>query len=140
MSFSRVTEPNGAWVLDNPTSDGDNKLNENFIMLDELYSTYVNKQEHDNGDVSGQTEIDWSLSDFHSITLTGDVTLNFDVSSLTGARYILLKIKQDNVGSHSVTWPIDVYWQSGSPVSINSGADEVSIIRFYFDRTNIFQI
>lgn len=60
--------------------------------------------EHDNGNLTGTATIDWSVSNFQYLTLTGDCTFTFS-NPVSGGRYIL-----QVAGAHTPTWPSNVRW------------------------------
>lgn len=62
------------------------------------------------GSTSGLT-VDWSLSNNFEYTITTDVTISF--SNDSNGQTLVMAIKQDGTGGHTVTWPSSVQWAAG---------------------------
>jgi len=88
-------------------------------------------------EVSATASIDWSQGNKQSITLTEDVTLTF--TDPDGPCNLILKIVQDSVGGHNITWPSNVKWEGGNTPDLSSDeGNSVRIASFYFDGTNYY--
>lgn len=88
-------------------------------------------------EVSATALIDWTQGNKQSITLTGDVTLTF--TDPNGPCNLILKIVQDSVGGHNITWSSNVKWEGGNTPDLSSDeGNSVRIVSFYFDGTNYY--
>jgi len=72
---------------------------------------------------SGTPLINWSLSNFHSITLAGNPTFSFYNDKDGGA--IHLAIKQPSSGNNTVTWPSGINWVEGSAPILATGVNKI---------------
>ena len=80
---------------------------------------------------SGAAAIDWGLGNAAALTLVENTTLSFTAPAHPG--HLTLKVTQDNVGGHGVTWPGEVKWPGGTPPSLTASADAVDLVNFYYD-------
>lgn len=80
---------------------------------------------------SGSYTVNWAKGHLTRITLDGDITFTFS-NAIDGQKYIL-QIKQDNVGSHAVTWPAEVRWSDGNAPTLTTAASGVDYIGFIYD-------
>lgn len=76
--------------------------------------------------------LDLALGNDHEITLTASCTLTI-THPFSGN--ITLKIKQDATGGRTITWPRSCI---GTPPTLNSSANAVTIVRLYCDGTNLY--
>jgi len=77
------------------------------------------------GNISGATNLDLSLTNHFTCTLTGNVTFSFTnvpVSPTSIMLPIVLWTKQDGTGSRTITWPGTVNWQNAiTPTPTTTG-------------------
>lgn len=92
--------------------------------------------EHDDGNSSTADTIDWTTSNKHKSTLTGNCTFTFTAPN--GPCNLVLKLVQDATGSRTVTWPAAVHWSGGTAPTLTTTASKVDIITFYYDGTTYF--
>lgn len=71
--------------------------------------------------------LDVSVSNVYSLTLDDDCTLTLQ-SSQDDTAEITLVLIQDGTGGRSLTWPDTITWESGSEPTINSEADETTVL------------
>jgi len=90
--------------------------------------------EFDDGTAGTTDTIDWTNGNKHKSTLDENVTYSFTAPA--GPTNLVLRIIQDGSGTNTVTWPATVKWPGGSAPTIASGANEISIVSFYYDGTN----
>lgn len=100
---------------------------------------------HDASDVALQTfhseesvsgaNVDWSASNFQTITLTADTTLTF--TSPGGVAMLQLRVVQDATGGWSITWPT-IKWEGGSAPSLTGTAGSEDLVFLYFNGTSYY--
>jgi hypothetical protein len=69
--------------------------------------------------------VNFSASDFHSITLTGNPTLAF--SNANVGQVVRIELVQDSTGSRTVIWPT-VRWSGGSAPTLTTTASKADLI------------
>lgn len=69
-----------------------------------------------------------------NLTLTGNCTLTFPTA--TAGKSFLLVLKQDAIGSRTVTWPAAVKWPGSTAPTITSTASKADLYAFTADGTN----
>ena len=80
----------------------------------------------------------WDDGSIQEVTLDGNRTIANPTNKKEGATYILF-IKQDSVtGSRTLTWGTDFKWSGGTAPTLSTGTDEVDIISFICDGTNMY--
>ncbi|NBU33872.1 hypothetical protein EBZ38_03215 [bacterium] len=79
--------------------------------------------------------IDWSSATTYALDLVAPITLTFQ-NPVEGGCYII-KIKQDAIGSHTVTWPIDIKWSGGSP-TLTGLANSIDMVTMIFMDGNYY--
>ena len=85
----------------------------------------------ENATVTGTVSIDMNNGNVHSITLTGNATLNFDNPIATGdSSSFTLIAKQDGTGSRVITWPGTVKWAANTPPTLTTTANRYDILAF----------
>lgn len=82
--------------------------------------------------VTGATTIDLTAANVHEHTLTGNVSYTF--SGETGGSHpgnsFTLIVQQDGTGGHTITWPTEVQWASGTAPSLSTGANDKHMLGF----------
>lgn len=81
---------------------------------------------------AGTTEtIDLSDGSVHVITLDENVTFTFSNPVATGrASSFTLILRQDGLGTNTVTWPASVKWAGGAAPTITADASAVDVLTF----------
>jgi hypothetical protein len=102
-----------------------------WILVGITATTMHFPEEFDNGNSGAADTIDWSVGNKQKSTLTGNCTFTFSPEP-SGPCDLTLRLIQDATGGRTVTWPADVKWQGSAP-TINSAADAVTVIHFYYD-------
>lgn len=83
------------------------------------------------GNITGSVTADYSLGNFYSGTLTGNVTFTFSNPPASGLLGVwTFELTQDGTGGRTVTWPAAVKWPSGTAPTL-SAANKVDIITLY---------
>ena len=111
-----------------------NDFNTSDITVNSLTSntTIVYDSEY-----AASSSLNWNNGNKQSITLTTDTTLTF--TNPSGATNLVLKVVQDSVGGHSITFPSSVKWEGGNaPDTSSDSGNAIRIFTFYFDGTNYF--
>jgi len=86
--------------------------------------------ENDLGDVSGVTQIDWSLSPFHRMRMVGETNIIMTgLPTKPGWHEITVQFLEDPTGGHPVFF-FDIFRNSPVPV-IRKGANRYTIVKFY---------
>ena len=116
------------------TPKGTGKLVQNGPVNHGDFNVYFT--EHDDGNSSTSDTIDWTLSNKHKSTLTGNCTFTFTAPN--GPCNLVLKLAQDGTGSRTVTWPSAVHWSGGTAPTLTTTASKVDIITFYWDGSTFF--
>lgn len=80
---------------------------------------------------SGDVTADLSESSAWLLILTGDVTLAFTGATGGAASQLVLFLRQDATGGHSVTWPSGITWPGGSPPALGTAAGATSIVELW---------
>lgn len=91
--------------------------------------------ETDDGNSSTADTIDWTLSNKHKSTLTGNVTYTFTAPG--GPCNLIFKVIQ-GAGPYTITWPASVKWPGGVAPIISTGNAAVDIFSFYYDGSNYY--
>lgn len=94
--------------------------------------------QHDAGNLTGASAIDWNNGNAQKGTLTGNATLTLS-NGVAGATY-LLRLAQDGTGSRVVTWPAAVHWPSGTAPTLTTTASKVDVFTFYYNGSVYFAV
>jgi len=87
-------------------------------------------EENNLGTVSGVTAIDWSLSPFHRMIVSGDTQIVMQgLPTEPGWHEITVQFLEDPTGGHTVTF-LDIFRNSPDPV-VRRGANRYTIVKFY---------
>jgi hypothetical protein len=89
---------------------------------------------------TGTIVINWENGQFQKLTLTGDCVIS--ISAPIGVCHNQLRLIQDSIGGHDVTWVglSSNRWLGGSSIPpINSMASGESLLNTFFDGTNFTQ-
>jgi len=79
---------------------------------------------------SGSTgNLDLSQSNFFDQTITGNIGFSFDNPPPSGGSVVLI-LRQDGTGGHSVNWPSSVEWAGGSAPGLSTGANDKHAVSF----------
>jgi hypothetical protein len=73
--------------------------------------------------------VDWSRGASQMVTLHGNRTLSFS-NGQKGGKYLLI-LKQDAIGSRTVTWPSSVHWPGANGPTLSSTANTTDYISFF---------
>lgn len=86
-----------------------------------------------------QNPVEWNPSAFPTSKIILGASRTFDTPTPIedGATYTLY-VQQDTTGGRTITWPGIVVWLSGSPPTLTSAANAVTIIQFYSDGTTLY--
>lgn len=72
------------------------------------------------------TDINWSLGNYFTKTITGATTFTF--SNFPASGFTMLTLKLTNGGSASIAWPASVKWSGGAAPSLTtSGVDIINL-------------
>lgn len=98
--------------------------------------------EYDCGNSGTGLTIDFANGSNQKVTLNNNTTLTITTPAAAG--HYQLKVIQDATGSRAVTWAGSAYsasrWGgSAAAPSLNTSANGVTIINFFFDGTNLYQ-
>lgn len=88
-------------------------------------SAYRNASTVDDGNSGTSDTIDWSTSNVHFSTLTGNVTYTFSNPGDSGGYVLFLNT---GTGGFTATWPSAVRWPSGTAPTITAAADRVDVV------------
>lgn len=88
------------------------------------------QDEHDHGNSSADTSIDWNEGNNQKITLNDSPTLTFVAPA--GPCHLQLKVIQDGTGSRTITWPT-MKWPAGAAPTLSTGAADEDIISIWYD-------
>jgi hypothetical protein len=91
--------------------------------------------ERANSSSAGVANIDWTMSNKQTITLTEATTLTF--ANPTKPCNVSLKIVQDATGGWGLTLPT-IKWPEASPPAFTTTAGAVDILSLYFDGTKYY--
>jgi hypothetical protein len=80
------------------------------------------------GNIAGRFVVDLSRGTMQLVPLNGNTTIVFP-QHRAGAGFTLL-IRQDSVGSRTVTWPSNVAWGGGTAPTITATANKMDVISF----------
>jgi hypothetical protein len=75
--------------------------------------------------------VDWSKGDAQAVTVHGNRTFTFS-NGLRGRKYLLI-VKQDAIGSRTMTWPESVHWPGVYAPTLTTTANKKDYISFFFD-------
>jgi hypothetical protein len=81
-------------------------------------------------------EVDFAVSNEHTIILDENLTLTF-AHAVNGGRYTIVLI-QDGTGTNTVTWPAEVKWPGGTAPVITATADKADLVTLYYNGTVYF--
>lgn len=84
--------------------------------------------------------IDPNLYTIYHCTLTTDSVIESIVPIQTINTTILIKITQDNIGSHNITFSSNFKWNNNIVPNISLGPNTVTILTLYCDGTNFYEI
>jgi len=88
------------------------------------------------GTLTTATTLDWSNGNIQEMTLGANITLNNPTN--TGQSVYYLIIRQDGVGSRTITWGTNWKWENGTPPTLTTNPARADILMFVSDGTNIF--
>lgn len=125
------------WVLDEDdmVSDSDTK-----VPTQQSVKAYVDAPNPSYGyqTLSDAANIAWDmdLGEMAEVTLGGDRTLD-NPTNLTTGTYVLL-VKQDVVGSRTLTFGPAFKWSGGTAPALSTAANAVDLLTFVCDGTNLY--
>ena len=97
------------------------------------------------GDIDNVTvklvNVSWDLqsNQVAKITLDGNLVIDNPTNMVDGATYILT-LTQDGTGSRTATWGSAFKWPGGTAPTLSTGANDVDIITFVSDGTNMYGV
>jgi len=81
--------------------------------------------------VSGTVGLDLSTQSVYRLTLTGNVTFEFNnPSSDPQGNSFTLIVQQDGTGGHSINWPASTEWGGGTAPSLSTNANDKHLLSF----------
>jgi hypothetical protein len=80
---------------------------------------------------SASIAVNWQTASKQKVRLTDDTTLSFTAPDGTG--HVMLIVKQDATGGHTVTWPAAVKWPGGIAPTLTSAANAIDVFTLYYD-------
>ena len=106
-----------------------------FASINARKQIYFDECQTATGD--GTTTIDWGEGNKFYFTF-GAANEAFTFTAPSGPCNVVLVLKQDGVGSRTVTWPNTVMWPGGTAPALSTGAAAIDIVCFFYDGTNYF--
>ncbi len=101
----------GEWINDPDTSGGGED------------TTY-----QDHGNVGATETIDCTDERVHHVRLDANCTITLAGAVAAESHRVRLVLQQDNIGSHTVTWPASVLWPAGSAPTLSTGINRTDIV------------
>ena len=89
-----------------------------------------------NGDSGSSITIDWNNGNRQDVRLTDDCTFTF--TNPPGSANLMLRVRQDGVGSRLATWPAQVLWPGGTAPTLSTGGNDIDIISFWFYSATVY--
>jgi hypothetical protein len=83
----------------------------------------------------GTTTIDWKLGNKFNFTF-GAFNETFTFTAPSKATTLTLRLKQDATGSRTATWPEGILWANKLAPVLQTAANSIDIVTFYYDGTN----
>ena len=85
--------------------------------------------------------ISWNLNTAQTakVTLAGNRTLNNPTNKQAGATYLLLVV-QDATGGRTLTFSSDYKFPGGTAPTLSTGANQIDLLTFYCDGTNMYGV
>jgi len=83
----------------------------------------------------GTTTMNWRSGELFIFTF-GTQNETFTFTAPATPTKIILILKQDGVGSRTVTWPGTVDWPGGVAPTLSTGANDVDVVALLWDGTN----
>ena len=80
--------------------------------------------------------VDWTKSDTQAVTLHGNRVITF-ANGQKGGKYLLI-VRQDDTGSHTVTWPSSLRWPGTSPPALTTTANKKDFLSIFCDGVNYY--
>lgn len=77
---------------------------------------------------------DLAMSNYHKVTMTGDVTFDFSNVDATDVNTVVLHLVQDATGGRTPSFTPTVVWDSGSAPSWSTAANAEDIVTFIHDQ------
>jgi hypothetical protein len=101
--------------------------------------TWTNQQYFDLATLTDGANISWNLTTAQTatVTLAGNRTLDNPTNQKAGATYILI-VKQDGSGNRTLAYGTDYKWAGGATPTLSTGINDVDIITFVSDGTNMY--
>lgn len=101
-------------------------------------TTLSYSSEYDNGTVNTSPyTIDWNNGQKQVITLGASITIQW--TNPPGPCNVILRVVQDGVGNHDITWNT-VQWAGGNAPSLTSSPASVDIVALYFNGTTYYGV
>lgn len=92
--------------------------------------------EFDNGASGSSLNIDFLNGASQRVLLDANVTLTLS-NPFSGGAYVL-RLEQDGVGGHTVTWPLNVLWPGGVAPTLSTAPNAIDLISLYYDGTDFY--
>ena len=80
---------------------------------------------------------DWDNGNIQEVTLEGNRTLANSSNKKNSAIYTVI-VKQDGVGNRTLSYGNEYLWENGTPPTLSTGTNDVDILTFISDGTNLF--
>ena len=90
-----------------------------------------------NGNTASTTDVNWDTGNVQTFTLNANPTTFTFSNGKAGATYMLI-IKQNSLGSYTISWPGAVSWPSSVIPTMSSGSNKYDVYSFIYDGTTYF--
>jgi len=141
-------------IMNRLTDVQQNTLSDAAIAGMQIYNSSENRVKVHNGTffqglttaaatLTDAGEIDWDATKevvtLSMLTATGARTINNPTNLINGGTYVII-LKQDALGSLTVTWGGNYKWKGGTAPTLTAAGDAVDIITFITDGTNMYGV
>ena len=83
--------------------------------------------------VSGDITLNLDDASKLKLILAGDTTINFSTRGTEDYGHVMIIVKQDPAGGHTLSWPNNILWPMGLEPIMTKTPGAVDIFSFYFD-------
>ena len=81
---------------------------------------------------------DWDNGSMQTVTIDGNRNIANSLNKKDGAVYYLRVIQDSVTGGRTLTWGAEYLWPGGTPPTLSTGVDDIDLIKFVSDGTNLF--